>query len=102
MNGIFELILYLVGFIIYIFFCVLTFEVYSKKKEMTKSFILIFIFIYYSMLANYVIFFILFDKFLIKKIIIFLVYIFLGAFFLSSYYEKHIKIEDEKLYRQNV
>lgn len=44
-----------IGFIVYIFFNITTFKVYSRNKETTKKYILFFIYVYYTILAGYVI-----------------------------------------------
>ena len=46
---------YAIGFLIYVGFCLVTFNVYSQKKELTKIFVLIFIYLYYTALAGYLI-----------------------------------------------
>jgi hypothetical protein len=46
---------YAVGFIIYIMFNLITFDVYSKGKEYVNHIVLYMIYVYYTLLAGYVI-----------------------------------------------
>jgi len=101
-TSISKYIFYFIGFCIYLGFCILTFEVYSKKKEMTKIFSLIFIYIYYSILAVYVINLININEIFMEKLVDILIFIISAGFLLSRYYKKHIKFEDDELYGQNV
>ena len=46
---------YAIGFIIYVVFNLITFDVYSKGKEYVNHLVLYMIYIYYTLLAGYVI-----------------------------------------------
>lgn len=46
---------YAVGFVIYILFNIITFDVYSKGKTYVNHMVLYMIYIYYTLLAGYVI-----------------------------------------------
>lgn len=96
-----EVKFYLIGFLIYIFFNFLTFNFYSKKEEITKKYILIFIYIYYGILASYIIYLVDFsplkDNFF-EIVIQSLVYLIACAIFLFSYYKNIILKNDEKYF----
>jgi hypothetical protein len=46
---------YAVGFVIYVMFNLITFDVYSKGKEYVNHIVLYMIYVYYTLLAGYVI-----------------------------------------------
>ena len=48
-----DTIFYGIGFLIYTAFCVITFEVYSKKREVTNPMVLGLIYLYYTILVGY-------------------------------------------------
>ncbi len=49
------IVFYTIGFVFYCAFCLVTFDVYSKKREHTNPLILSMIFVYYSILAAYIV-----------------------------------------------
>lgn len=46
---------YAIGFVVYVIFNLVTFDVYSKGKEYVNHIVLYMIYIYYTLLAGYVI-----------------------------------------------
>lgn len=89
---------YILGLIVYVLFSVFTFNIYSKKKEVTNIYVLFFIYVYYSILAGYIIQMVDYNpvenNFLevIFETIIFMV---LGGLYLLHYYYSVIKVKDE-------
>ncbi len=89
---------YAIGFIIYIIFNIITFKTYSKKDGITKKFILYIIFLFYSLLAGYVISFVennsgaLFSEIMVQTIVL----IFAGGLFLNFFYFDVIKDKEEE------
>ena len=94
------LVPYAIGFIIYVIFCLLTFEMYSRNKTMTKQPVLIFFYLYYSILAWYVIGIV--DESTLEQIVQTVIYMIPGGFIVLYYYNTSIKPKDERLYHQNV
>jgi uncharacterized membrane protein len=89
---------YTLGFLIYMIFCYVTFDVYSKKNENMSIFVLLFVYLFYSSLAAYVIYFVEqqiggspSDAFIES-----IVYFFLGGFLLYSYYGYIRKKDDQQ------
>jgi hypothetical protein len=89
---------YAIGFIVYIIFNIITFKTYSKKKEMTKKFVLYMIFLFYSLLAGYVISFVeknagaTFLEISVQTVILILA----GGLFLNFFYFDVIKDKEEE------
>ena len=85
-----------IGFIIFIGFNMLTFRTYSKKPGITKKFILLTIFSFYSLLALYVINFV--ETYngspLIEIIIQSLIFLVAGTIFLYFVYSDIIKSDN--------
>ena len=89
-----------IGFVIYVGFCIVTFEMYSQKKEMTRLPVLVFFYIYYTLLSWYVIG--ILEESVVVQFIETMFYAIPCAFILLNYYNKNIKIKDKKQYGQNV
>jgi hypothetical protein len=90
--------LYTLGFVIYLFFCIITFKTYSKKEEMTKKYILFFIYIFYTILAGYVIQLVDYNflKNNIAEVIMEIAILaFGGGLYLFHYYNTIIKPKDQ-------
>ena len=88
-----------VGFIVYIFFNIITFNVYSKKREVTNKHILFFIYVYYTLLAAYMIQ--LVDYSVVRENVLevgvqILIFALAGGFYLTYYYNSNIAPQDEK------
>lgn len=47
-----------IGFVVYVVFCLVTFDVYSKREDVNKIFAFLMIYAYYTLLAGYVISFV--------------------------------------------
>lgn len=90
-----------IGFVIYVSFCLLTFEFYSQRKEMTKMPVLVFFYLYYTILSWYVIGIVEEDGAFVQFIQT-MFYAIPCAFILLNYYNKNIKSKDERMYGQNV
>ena len=91
------------GFLIYVMFCLVTFDIYSKNKGMLQAPILFFIYFYYSFLVWYVINLIENgDNSFMLVLIEFLAYLIPCGIIMWNYYIKKIKPQDEGLYGQNV
>jgi len=88
---------YAIGFIIYFAFCYVTFVVYSKKKEMSKMFILIFIYIYYTLLAGYVINLVDVNGNLFERLVQIAIYAIACGLMMMHYYSTVIKKEDDEM-----
>lgn len=91
---------YAIGFVIYVLFCLLTVEAYSRNKTITKFPLLIFFYIYYSILAWYTIGIV--EPNTIDHILQIFIYMIPCALLLIFYYNKSIKPRDEQLYGQIV
>jgi len=89
---------YGIGFIIYVTFCLITFDAYSKKKEITKFFILIMIYVYYSILAIYVINFVDFNGTKIEIFFQSMIYLFGCGLYLFQHYNYVIKKNDDDMF----
>ena len=89
-----DTIYFAIGFIVYIGFGIITFDVYAKKKELTKIFMLIFIYLFYTVLALYLIN--LVDRYadFIERLIQMAIYAVAGAIFLYSHYKTVIEKSD--------
>ncbi|MFW5705004.1 MAG: hypothetical protein ACOCXG_04105 [Nanoarchaeota archaeon] len=90
---------YGIGFLVYIFFCLFTFDAYSRRRQETKHFALIMIYLYYSILAAYLINWV--EKgFLGGNTIIVIVetavYMVAGGLILLNYYTGTIKSREDK------
>ncbi len=93
---------YGLGFLVYIGFCMVTFKIYSKKEGTTQWFYLLMIYIYYTLLAAYVISFVDSKSGSFVIFIESVIYAIAGGFVLLEYYNGPIKKADEELYGQNV
>lgn len=96
-----EIVDYAIGFIIYMAFNIMTFEAYSKKQEITNRYVLFLIYIYYSVIASYVIYLMDYNIELQNNMEIImqsLVYIILAAFILYFIYQNIITLKDEKMF----
>ena len=87
-----------IGFFIYVGFCLITFDAYSKKKEMTKFLILLMIYTYYSILAVYVINFVDFNGTFIEKFIQSTIYLIACGIYLIQHYNSVIKENDDAMF----
>ncbi len=92
-----------VGFVIYVLFCLVTFNIYSKTKGMTMGPVLFFIYFYYSFLAWYVIDLVSGSdaSFFIVGIQT-LIYLIPCGLLLLNFYKTTIKPQDESMIGQNV
>jgi len=82
---------YAIGFLIYVGFCLVTFNVYSQKKELTKIFVLIFIYLYYTALAGYLISVVDYNASFFEKFMQIFFYAMACGLFLWYHYENSIK-----------
>ena len=89
-----ETVPYTIGFIIYVGFCIITFDAYSKKNEMTKILILIFIYAFYTLLAAYVMSFVDFNASFFEKFIEIIVYAIAAGIYLYFHYKNIIEKSD--------
>ena len=87
-----------IGFIIYTFMCVLTMDIYSKKEGMTSGFVLMFIYIYYSILAVYLISFVEGGEDPFVILVESLIYLIACGLYLLSHYRSVIKVHDMSMY----
>ena len=95
---------YAIGFVIYVFFNLITFNVYSKGKEYVNHIVLYMIYVYYTLLAGYVINLIdttLVDGLYVKEdpLFIFLqvvAYAIAGGVFMVYHYKYEIEKNKEK------
>lgn len=93
-----------IGFIVYVFFTVLTFDIFSRRKGETNIFILIFIYIYYSILAVYLINFVerglseilVYEYSIFEVIIQSMIYLVACAIYVSYYYKSTIRKRDKQ------
>ncbi len=90
-----------IGFVIYVGFCLFTFDIYSKKKEITKSFVLGMIYAYYSILAVYTINLVETNNSNVDVIIQALIYLIACALILVHHYNSVIKKKDDEMYENN-
>lgn len=90
-------IYYALGFIVYVFFNIVTFKTYSKKEGITKKFVLYMIFLYYSLLAAYVINVVDFGGSNGLEVMLqTLVFVLAGGLFLNFFYIDIIKEKDQE------
>lgn len=89
-----ENIYFAIGFLVYVSFCLITFKVYTHKNEITKSLILIFIYLFYTILASYVISFVDIKGTFFEKFIQSIVYAVMCSIVLYYYYQNNIKITE--------
>lgn len=80
-----------VGFVVYVLFCLLTIDVYSKKKEINTMLVFPTIYVYYTILAAYVINFANVDALFWEKAIQVIIYALACAIVCFYYYENVIK-----------
>ena len=93
-----DLITYAIGFIIYMTFNIITFEVYSKKQETTNRYILFLIYMYYSAIISYVIYLMDYNQIIqnnMEIIVQSMLYMILGGFVLYFMYQKVITLNDK-------
>ena len=88
-------IYYGIGFLIYIGFCMLTFEVYSKKQGETNMFVLYLIYVYYTILAGYVINLVDGQSSSFVRFIEVMIYV-IAAGVILTYHYKYVIDENEK------
>ncbi len=93
-----ETIPFAIGFIVYVLFCLFTFEIYSKSEGMTHAPILFFIYSYYSILAWYVINLVESDENFVITLVQIMVYLISCGMILLFYYKNQIKPHDEALH----
>lgn len=84
------------GFIVYIAFCIATYENYSKKDGVTNPLMITAFYFFYSMLAAYVINMIEYDEKYFVVMIEIIAFISVGAVISFFYYTLVIAKEDEK------
>lgn len=85
------------GFLVYLIYMLYTFNIYSKKEEITKGFILVIIYFYYTILASYIINLVDSNATLFEKIVQIGIYMIAAGLVLIYYYQKNIKINDNKM-----
>lgn len=85
-----------IGFFIYVAFCLITFDVYSKKEQGANPLILLFIFLYYTLLTAYLINLVDVNGTFIEKTIEFLIYSITGGILCLYYYRNVIDSKEEK------
>ncbi|MFW6233552.1 MAG: hypothetical protein ACOC16_02230 [Nanoarchaeota archaeon] len=94
-----DLFPFTIGFIIYLFFNIITFKVYSKKEETINKVILFLIYVYYTILAAYVIqlvdYSIIYKNY-VEIIIQIVLFGIAGGLFMIHYYISHLKPMNEK------
>lgn len=92
-----------IGFVVYVIFCLITFNTYSKNRGMTQAPILFFIYFYYSFLAWYVISLVEGEDgtFFVVGIQT-LFYIIPCGLLMMNFYKSKIKTEDDSMIGQNV
>lgn len=88
------MIYFAIGFTVYLIFNIITFKVYSKKKEITKKYILFFIYVYYTILAGYLIQ--LVDNNIWEIAIQTLLFTIAGGLYMIIYYRTVIVERDEQ------
>ena len=87
-----------IGFVIYTFFCVLTMDIYSRNPGISSGFVLAFIYIYYSILAVYLINLVDGGEDFFVILIQSAIYLVACGLYLLSHYKSVIKPHDEKMY----
>lgn len=91
-----DIVPYGIGFLIYISFCLVTFDTYAKNEGKTNVAVLVLIFVYYSILAGYVINLVETLESTFVKTVEMLLYYIAGGIFLFFHYKNSIKINDEE------
>ena len=88
---------YGLGFVVYVFFNIISFKTYSKKEGITKKFVLYMIFLYYSLLSAYVINLVDYvGNNSLEVMFQTLVFILAGGLFLNFFYIDIIKEKDQE------
>ena len=82
------------GFLFYAWYSILTFDIYSKKEGITKVYILFLIYLYYTILAGYVISFVDSYANFMEKFIQIGIYSIIGAIVMYLHYDSSIKKEN--------
>ena len=85
------------GFVFFIIFNMITFDTYAKKKESTNEFILMFIFIYYCLLAIYLINLVDIEGTFIEILVQCMIFVIVGSIVMYNHYESVIKKKDDSL-----
>lgn len=90
-------LLFIVGFVVYLVMAIVTFDAYSRKEGMTNKYVLFLIYIYYTVLAGYVISFV--DKKAAPGDVLYeiIVYAVLGGILFAFYYREVIRKRDIEL-----
>lgn len=96
-----DIFYYTLGFVLYQAFCIVTFDIYSRKEGETSPFILVFIYIFYSILVGSVISFVESGESFFEILVQILIYVLASGFVLYFYYKKVLTIEKEKKYMEN-
>lgn len=100
-----ELTNYALGFVIYMAFNVITFEIYSKQEGVTNKYVLGFIYIFYSILIGYIIHLVDYNPIhnnMIEIIIEILMYYIASATFLIIYYKNVINNKGQELMSRGI
>ncbi len=92
---------YGIGFIVYMTFCLVTIDIYSRKDGMTPSLIVALIYLYYSFLAMYMINLVESGDF-IEVIIQCAIYVVAGGVIVLHYYKANIKTRDDEMYGNRI
>jgi len=92
---------YTLGFLVYIIYCHVTFNVYLYKNDFSKFLTLIIIYVFYSILAGYIIFTVDLSGSGLEKIIQSMIYFIAGGFYLYFNFDSRVKIKEEELVNSN-
>ena len=95
-----DTIQFALGFLFYAWYSILTFDIYSKKKELTKAYVLFLIYIYYTILAGYVISLVDNQASFMEKFVQIGIFIIIGGLVMYVHYQSTIK-ESDKEYLDN-
>jgi len=89
------------GFLFYAWYSIFTFNVYSKKEGVTKAYILFLIYLYYTILAGYVISFVDSSASFMERFIQIGIYVIIGAIVMYYHYQSTIKEDNENYLETN-
>lgn len=93
-------LLYFIFFIVYMSFNLITFDVYSKKNERTNYWVLIFIYIYYTILIGYIIAVADINGTFAEKFIEIAIFVVASAIIMKYYYTNVIVPKDDKEFKE--
>lgn len=87
---------YGIGFLVYIVFCIVTFDTYNKRKEHSNYLVLFMIYLYYTILASYVINLVDVQEGTMVRFLEVMVYAIAGGLFMSYHYKQLLEKDQKK------